>query len=236
MTKGLSVKYELPPRLLVFMKEIGAGTEELNRGAREGFWKAIRDYVSDVVAPSHHATAERLGATPTGHIEEAGRTMTSSADRKGVEVQVHSPGFPRVYGDITVTPKRRRFLTIPVHQDAYGEDASTIGETYDTFIGKGKGGGLFIGRALGAEESFYPRRLVLPKLPSKSESPKKPKKRREPKKHDETDKVEILYLLRTKSKIKQDRSLLPSNEELTEYARKAYGESLELMLSKRGLA
>ena len=71
-------------------------------------------------AASRHKTAARLGAAPTGHLEEAARTMLIQADADHGAVEVRSPGFARALGPLTVRARRAKALTIPLRAEAYG--------------------------------------------------------------------------------------------------------------------
>ena len=88
-------------------------------------------------ASSHHATAARLGARPTSNLEDAEVTATSGAD--GATVTVAAKGIRRALGPLTITPKARQSLTIPVAAMAYGMTVSGL-ERFgvDVFRPKGK--------------------------------------------------------------------------------------------------
>ena len=76
-------------------------------------------------AASRHKTASRLGAAPTGHLEEAARTMLMEADTDHGAVLVRSPGFSRALGPLTIRAKRARALTIPLDRVSYGRRAKS---------------------------------------------------------------------------------------------------------------
>ena len=76
-------------------------------------------------AASRHKTASRLGAAPTGHLEEAARTMLMEADTDHGAVLVRSPGFSRALGPLTIRAKRARALTIPLDRVSYGRCAKS---------------------------------------------------------------------------------------------------------------
>lgn len=101
-----------------------AGLHARMAGAAETF---LRDY-GRATAPSQHRTANRLGATPTGHLENAYNRVESSASAKAGSVWV--PGSSRLraaFGSYTVRPTGgRKYLTIPVTPEAYGKRAGEI--------------------------------------------------------------------------------------------------------------
>ena len=77
-------------------------------------------------ATSRHKTAARLGAAPTGHLEEAARTMLIQADADHGAVEVRSPGFARALGPLTVRARRAKALTIPLDRAAHGRRAAEL--------------------------------------------------------------------------------------------------------------
>lgn len=77
-------------------------------------------------AASRHKTAARLGAAPTGHLEEAARTMLIQADADHGAVEVRSPGFARALGPLTVRARRAKALTIPLDRAAHGRRAAEL--------------------------------------------------------------------------------------------------------------
>lgn len=88
---------------------------------------AIKDHIGGL-ARTRHATANRLGATPTGHYREEAVNLTAS-DANSATVAVSIPGIARAYRDITIRPKRAKSLTIPIHAWAYGR---TVREVRDS--------------------------------------------------------------------------------------------------------
>lgn len=101
------------------------GLAELNRTAAYGLLTLCRNHIK-LEASRRHATANRLGATPTGHLEEAAMTMVSTADATAGEVQIFSPGFRRVFGSLSIAPRTARALTLPLDADSYGKRASKL--------------------------------------------------------------------------------------------------------------
>ena len=75
-----------------------------------------------------HRTAERLGATPTGHLADAYSEIESGSD--GAAMRLFIPGASRLraaFGSYTVTPgSGKKYLTIPVAAEAYGKRARQI--------------------------------------------------------------------------------------------------------------
>jgi len=135
---GLSVKVEVDPRAIglgtLFARVTGpqARTRLHNRMAL-GVREATRDYVREE-AGKRHATAERLGGSPTGHLEQAAQAVEGApiaADGEHATLTINHPGLGRAFHDVTIVPKNgARALTIPVAGAAYGRRA---GE-FDLFL------------------------------------------------------------------------------------------------------
>lgn len=90
---------------------IGAGTQALTR-------RWIRE-----AATQRHATAQALGATPTGYLRKRANDVTSVVDGRGARLVVKGAIFARVFGPVTVLPKRARLLTIPISRESFGRRA-----------------------------------------------------------------------------------------------------------------
>jgi len=105
-------------------------------------------YLTDLVrahlascAQTHHGTAQRLGAKPTGHLEKAARRTSPFHDGAGFGALVESPGITRARGELTITPQKKQWLTIPLHALAYGKRVSEVRENMPVFRPNKKGGG-----------------------------------------------------------------------------------------------
>ena len=101
------------------------GRTALNRTAAYGLLTLCRKHLK-LEASRRHASANRLGATPTGHLEEAARTMVSTANATAGEVQIFSPGFRRVFGSLSIKPRNARALTLPLDAASYGKRAGEL--------------------------------------------------------------------------------------------------------------
>lgn len=101
------------------------GRAALNRTAAYGLLTLCRKHLK-VEASRRHASANRLGATPTGHLEDAARTMVSTADATAGEVQIFSPGFGRVFGSLSIKARNARALTLPLDAASYGKRAGEL--------------------------------------------------------------------------------------------------------------
>lgn len=85
-----------------------------------------------------HIWAERLGAQPTGFLQEAGRKTTSHASENGGEVVIPAP-LGRAFHDVEIRPKKWKYLTIPAAPEAYGKRASILADHgWSLYMPKGK--------------------------------------------------------------------------------------------------
>lgn len=82
--------------------------------------KFTQDYVSQ---SNRHATAQRLGATPTGFRERAAKKIEAGSDAQAAIVRIpRSTGLGRAFADITIVPGTgRTYLTIPADDETYGK-------------------------------------------------------------------------------------------------------------------
>jgi hypothetical protein len=73
-------------------------------------------------AASRHTTASRLGATPSGHLEQMARAVETtlvSADDQAATLTINHPGIGRALHDVTIVPVNAKALAIPVNALAY---------------------------------------------------------------------------------------------------------------------
>ena len=69
------------------------------------------------------------------------REEASNGQRPEGSVSIDVPGITRAYHSLTIRPRFKRALTIPMHRSAYGKSASDFD---NTFIKKNKKGNAFI--------------------------------------------------------------------------------------------
>lgn len=109
---------------------------ELNREIAAEISETVRDHLRSY-ALSHHATADRLGATRTGNLEDA--AVEASSDATGATVTVAALGIRRALGPVEIRPKGKQALTIPVAAIAYGRKVSYLeSHGIEVFRPKGK--------------------------------------------------------------------------------------------------
>ena len=159
------------------------GRRQLFHAMADSVTELVRNHLSRI-APRHHISAHRLGATPTGHIEKGARATQFTASANGAEVIIPIPGLSRAFRPLTITPRTANALTLPVSSHSYGKR-----------VGELRASGWNIFRPKGKDTLWG-------------------------KLQDEDDAVP-LYVLKKRVQLKQDRSLLPSDAELSGTASKA---------------
>jgi hypothetical protein len=83
------------------------------------------------IGATRHATAQRLGAAPTGHWAKPDDYTTETSDSGAAIVTIAKAGIGRAAHDVTITPgPGKKFLALPNRREAYGRRAAgMIGET-----------------------------------------------------------------------------------------------------------
>ncbi len=92
------------------------------------------------LAGSRHATAIKLGASPSGHLEQAARAVESApvaADPNGATLTINHVGMIRALRDVTITPRQSQCLAIPVNAIAYNRRPAELWTQLGLFIAKG---------------------------------------------------------------------------------------------------
>ena len=90
--------------------------KQLSSKAMNGVVAYVSNYIYKY-SQTHHKSAQRLGATPTGHLEKASRSVR----KKGMTFSVTSAGFRRVLQPLTIKAKNKPYLTIPINKISYGK-------------------------------------------------------------------------------------------------------------------
>lgn len=172
---------------------------------------AVRDYLRDS-AQFRHATADRLGATPTGHLERAAESVASTFDAAGAYITVTSPGIGRAFHDVTIVPVNGgKYLTIAANAAAYGRRAGSFIDLRLAFF---KGGTLALVKA--EQSSIRGRRR------SGYDTERAGAK---------DGRGSIYYWLVKEVHQKQDRSLMPSDAEMAAAAQEGALDYLRLLTS-----
>ena len=150
-------------------------------------WRHLQRY-----ARSHHDSANRLSADPTGHLE---KPVAALPKPTGNVLSIPIQGFQRVFKDLEIVPRTAKALTIPINRVAYGERAQHLQSNgWRRFTvstrGGGPGGGILFGR------------------------------------RDDDGPVTALYALTKSVRVRQDRSMLPSDEDMQRAAAKGVARAI----------
>jgi hypothetical protein len=80
-----------------------------------------------------HRSAERLGATPSGHHAKAANSVEAASDDAEATIRIpRRTGLGRAFSDVVLRPgSGRKYLTIPGHAKTYGKSVRDFPE--DTF-------------------------------------------------------------------------------------------------------
>lgn len=207
------VKVSVDESLSRWIKAVGRdGRRNLYSAASASVCSLTRQHIG-ALSIRRHFTAQRLGATPTWHLEKAARTTVFSADANHGEVVIPSPGFGRAFHDVTIVPRETEWLTLPLHAAAYGKRAVEV-------------------RSLGWM-LFRPPEKGAKLTTAKGEKPRRYSAYKNLIMGVKDSEVTTLYLLKKQVHQRQDRSLLPSDRDMRMTASRAMmGEILRV--AKKG--
>ena len=119
----MTISVEIPEALQRFSRLVKpAGRRMLFSAAGNAVSNLINRHLKRI-SPTRHRSANRLGATPTGHLEQR---PTFHATSNYAEVVIPIPGINRAFKDLTITPKDAPFLTLPLNAVSYGKRAATV--------------------------------------------------------------------------------------------------------------
>lgn len=155
-----SVRYGFSVNLPeVIARAIGRITDSAKRhnlfsAAAAGAQNLIQRHITEKAAPTHHKTADDLGATRSGHLEKGADAVTPHSTSDYAEVIIPIPGISRAFRDLTVTPKNANALTIPLDALAYSRRASEVRALgWEIFRPKGKN--VLMGTKDGETKTLY---------------------------------------------------------------------------------
>lgn len=134
-----AMRLEITDEVTPFLARLSAGltdTARIHRYIAARAEQGTREHVRRE-APSRHATAGRLGAKPTGHLERASESIESGADATTATVRFpRATGLHRAFQDLVILPKApKKFLTIPVNARAYGRRAGEFADLFALRVG-----------------------------------------------------------------------------------------------------
>ena len=192
MTFAVEIKHDGLQRVLDVVGP--AGKAKLTEAGAYSLYVAVMRHVH-AYARTHHESASRLGAQPTGHFEDAVDSISYGPDGNGAAaVTIPIPGFARVFGNLTITPRNAKALTIPINSISYGRRAGEVRHLGFTLSKFGKKEG-------GQDGVLYGYR-------------------------DGDDHIEPLYALKRRVTLRQDRSMLPSDGDMTKAAQDGMVEAI----------
>lgn len=137
-------------------KELAAYAAALSPPRRPALHTAISDTMAygirshlDGAAGTRHKTANKLGADPTNYIKnKAVGNTKGEADADSARVIIHSDpsinfdarGLARAWQPLTIRPREKEWLTIPVHAISYGKRIKDLPAGMKVFRPVQKGG------------------------------------------------------------------------------------------------
>lgn len=180
-----------------------AARAALHRAAEQPLLALVKRHLA-ALAQSRHASAQSLGATPTGILGEAARRSYSSSDETAARVAVPSAAVTRTFRDVTITPRPpRRALAIPLHRWAYGvspRDWDRLRGAHGPLVKVPWGPGILAAKTGGQKKG-----ILTP-----------------------------MYILLSRVRQRQDRALLPSDAEIRRAAWTGMSAALRAAMARRG--
>ena len=203
MAVSVAIEYKPTPVLDRILAKMGPeGRKKLEAAGAENAAATTRSWLLRL-ARDRHASAQALGATPTGIVRRVA-TETRWEERQGSNyVVVPHPMFRRAFRDVTVEPQKAGALAIPMAKESYGRLPRTMGELFVWRRKKGADGRDDKGAAF----------LARTKGKGKNQ------------------RLELLFLLyRGRILQKQDPSLLPEPATMAQAAMKGVARRLQAVL------
>lgn len=90
-----------------------------------------------VTSRTEHRSAEKLGARPTNHLYKAYQAIESDSNADAAILRIPRASRLRAaFGDYVLRPgSGKKYLTIPVHRDAYGKRAGEFSNLFFVRVG-----------------------------------------------------------------------------------------------------
>ena len=128
---------EVTPWLARIARDIEAGRDVngINGFMARRLAAVTRDYLRKE-ALVRHKTADRLKAKPTGHLEKGAENVTARPEADGIVIELPIPGIERAFKDVTIVPTLSKWLTIAATAEAYGRRARSFSDLRVQFFGK----------------------------------------------------------------------------------------------------
>lgn len=127
--------------LLLELKDL-TGLHRYIGAAAEG---QTRKYIREN-AKTTHSTATKLRAQPTGYLTKRAELVQGGGDAKQAMITVTGAIFKRAFGPVTIRPRDKKMLAIPMRAESYGKRPGEFG---DLFVYRAKQGRAFLARKAG---------------------------------------------------------------------------------------
>jgi len=129
------------PKLEKLAQSLGSLTP-INRRVGVRVETFVKDHFASVNVPRGNSRGWRS----TGFWQKARKSVSSRGDEAGATVAIAQEGVAlQRFGKQGLKPREKKYLTIPVSPNAYGEDATDFDKT---FFWKSPKGNLFIARSV----------------------------------------------------------------------------------------
>lgn len=156
---------------------------------------------------TRHKTAAALGARPTGHLGRAAESVASTSSEESATISITSPGFARVGRDLEIRPVNGQWLTVPIDRLGYGVRVRELERNLGTRLFRPR-------RADGS------RSRILALREGKGKNAR----------------LRPVYALVRRVRLRQDRTLLPSNAQFSGAALKGINDYVAALLAEKGKA
>jgi predicted lipoprotein len=210
----IKVVDDATPILLSLLNTLGDKTL-LHKDIADDMADYTRFHIREA-SKTRHKTAEKLKSKKTGYLSDAAETVEATSDAYAVIIRVSSPIFKRVAGPVTIRPRGKKYLTIPIHKDAVGKKAQELWWNAP----KPKGNRQTKRRRRLIQGLFFVKSKKGNLLLAKSNG-------------DGT--ITPYYALKTSVILPQDEGLLPSAKQMGQVAEKTAAEYLEEAMQKKGI-
>ena len=125
------------------------------------------------LAGTRHGSANRLGASPSGHWAQATEKTSADFDATSATITVAHPGIGRAFHDVEIYPGAgKKAITIPLIAQAYNLRAASVWESQGLFVVKGKtsaGSGAAVAVKRLPDGTLQPWYLLLPHVHQKQD-------------------------------------------------------------------
>lgn len=156
-------------------------------------------------AQTHHASADRLGAPHTKHMERAARDMTHESNASEGRITLAMAGVGRAYHDIDIRMRDKR-LTLPIAKESYGKTVADMRRRYGDdkmFVFQSRHGNLIMAASEDKGRGRKRHRTMIP-----------------------------LFVLKEHVHQRQDATMLPRPQEISEVAYDALKESIAQVMGR----